>query len=84
MKENKRDSMETSTVTTRGRIVIPAKIRNKFGFKKGAKIAFAELHGKIIVQPLNHTYFLDLAGILGTDGLMLKSLMEGKKIEAPL
>jgi AbrB family looped-hinge helix DNA binding protein len=76
--------VETSKATTRGRIVIPAKIRQKFGFKKGIKIAFAELQGRLIIQPLDQIYFLDLAGILGTDGQMLKPLMEGKKKERRL
>jgi AbrB family looped-hinge helix DNA binding protein len=76
--------MVTSVVTTRGRIVIPAKIRKKLGFKRGTKIAFAEIEGKLNIQPLDRNYFTGLAGILGTDGEMLKSLVEGKKKERRL
>ena len=73
--------METSVVTGKGQIVIPVKIRRKFGIKKGTKIAFVEQNGKLLIQPLDKKYFENLAGILGTDGDMLKGLMEDKKKE---
>ena len=73
--------METSTVTTRGRIVIPGKIRRKFGLKKGTKIVFADFEGRLTIQPFDSDYFKNLAGILGTGGEMLKSLIEDKKRE---
>jgi hypothetical protein len=43
-----------------------------------------ERDGKLIIQPLDKNYFLSMAGILGTDGTMLKSLMEDKKREREL
>jgi AbrB family looped-hinge helix DNA binding protein len=73
--------METSVVTVNGQIVIPVKIRRKFGIKKGTKIAFVEQNGKLMIQPLDKNYFENLAGILDTDGDMLKGLMEDKKKE---
>jgi AbrB family looped-hinge helix DNA binding protein len=76
--------METSVVTIKGQIVVPAKIRRKFGFKKGTKIAFIEQNGKLYIQPLDKSYFESLAGVLGTDGKMLKSLMADKKKEREL
>jgi len=76
--------VDTSVVTVKGQIVIPAKIRRKFGIKKGTKIAFIEQNGKLIIQPLDKNYFESLSGILGTDGDMLKGLMEDKKKEREL
>ncbi len=76
--------METSVVTVKGQIVVPSKIRTKFGIKKGTKVAFIEQNGKLIIQPLDKNYFGSLAGILGTEGKMLKSLMEDKKREREL
>lgn len=73
--------MEISVVTGKGQIVVPAKIRRKFGIKKGTKIAFVEQNDKLIIQPFDKNYFENLAGILGTDGDMLKGLMEDKKKE---
>jgi AbrB family looped-hinge helix DNA binding protein len=76
--------METSIVTVKGQIVVPAKIRRKFGIKKGTKVAFIEKEGKLIIQPLDKNYFESLAGILGTEGKMLKSLLGDKKKEREL
>jgi len=71
-------------VTVKGQIVVLAKIRRKFGIKKATKIAFIEQNGKLIIQPLDKSYFESLAGILGTDGDMLKGLMEEEKREREL
>lgn len=76
--------MDTSVVTVKGQIVVPAKIRRKFGIKKGTRIAFIEQNGKLMIQPLDKSYFESLAGVLGTEGKMLKSLMEDKKREREL
>ncbi len=76
--------METSIVTVKGQIVVPAKIRRKFGIKKGTKIAFIEQNGKLMIQPLDKSYFESLAGVLGTEGKLLKSLMDDKKKEREL
>jgi AbrB family looped-hinge helix DNA binding protein len=76
--------METSVVTVKGQIVVPVKIRRKFGIKKGTKVAFMEQNGKLMIQPLDKSYFESLAGILGTNGKMMKSLMEDKKKEREL
>jgi AbrB family looped-hinge helix DNA binding protein len=76
--------METSVVSIKGQIVIPSNIRRKLGIKKGTRIAFIEQNGKLILQPLDKNYFESLAGILGTDGKMLNSLLEDKKRERDL
>ncbi len=76
--------METSVITSKGQIVIPVKIRRKYGMKNGTKVAFIEQGDKLIVQPLDKDYFNKLAGILDEKGKMLKSLMEEKRKEREL
>ena len=76
--------METSVVTVKGQIVVPVKIRRRFGMKKGTRVAFIERNGKLMIQPLDKSYFENLAGILGTKGKMMRSLMEDKKKEREL
>ncbi len=76
--------METSIVTVKGQIVVPVKIRRRFGIKRGTKVAFIEQNGKLMIQPLDKSYFESLAGILGTNGKMMKSLMDDKKRERDL
>lgn len=77
--------METSIITVKGQIVMPARIRRKFGIRKGTRIAFIEEHGKLRIRPVDKSYFESLAGILGTKGnKMIRSLMDGKKRERVL
>lgn len=76
--------METAVITTKGQVVIPVKIRRKYGMKNGTKVAFIEQGDKVIIQPLDKEYFNKLAGILDEKGKMLKSLMDDKKKEREL
>ena len=73
--------METSVVTVKGQIVVPVKLRRRFGIKRGTKIAFIEQDGRLYMQPLDRNYFEGLAGVLGTEGKLLKSLTDEKRKE---
>ena len=44
-------SMETCA-TSKGQIVIPAKLRRKFGFKAGTRIHVSEECSRIVLQPI--------------------------------
>lgn len=61
--------METSTVTKKGQIVIPAPLRRRLGFEEGTKVVVTETSdGGVKVQPLDLSYFEQFAGILGGEG----------------
>jgi AbrB family looped-hinge helix DNA binding protein len=66
--------METS-VTVKGQVVIPAKIRHRLGIKKGSRFHVEEINGEIILRPLTKEYFQRMSGILKGGGL-LKGLEE--------
>ena len=55
--------MET-TVTVKGQVVIPAKIRQHLGIRKGSRFHVEERNGEIILRPLNRDYFKKMSGIL--------------------
>lgn len=74
----------TSTITQKGQIVIPAEIRKKLDLKKGTRISFTEEKGKIVLQPITDEYIDSLIGIANTNGKTLKSLYADKKIEREL
>ncbi|MFC2133800.1 AbrB/MazE/SpoVT family DNA-binding domain-containing protein [Bacteroidota bacterium] len=76
--------MEVSVVTTKGQVVIPAKIRRKYGIKIGTKIQFSEEDGEITLHPITEETIEQNLGLLGTKGKLLKKLMEEKKIEREL
>lgn len=68
--------META-VTSKGQVVIPAKIRHRLGIKKGTKFFVEERKGEIILRPLNREYFQKMSGILKGTGL-IKALEDSR------
>lgn len=72
---------ETSVVSAKGQLVIPARIRRRHGIKRGMRVCFIKQGDEIILRPLTPEYFQKVAGILGTGGKALKALMEEKKRE---
>ncbi len=76
--------MDKSVVTVKGQVVIPSKLRRKFGIKKGTQVYLYERQGEIVIRPLTDEYLRGLVGITGTKGKLLKALMEEKTKEREL
>jgi len=60
--------MESSNVTSKGQIVIPAKIREHYKIKAGTEAYFLEQDGNIILKPLTDEYINLLQGSWQTKG----------------
>jgi AbrB family looped-hinge helix DNA binding protein len=72
--------MDSVRVTTRGRIVIPARLRRKLGIKPGTKVCFIEHGSEILFQPVTKEYVLSVCGILkDTTSATAELLIERKK-----
>jgi AbrB family looped-hinge helix DNA binding protein len=71
--------METSILTAKGQIVVPAALRRKFGLKKGSRVAFTADDSGFIVRPLDRHYFDQFAGILPEKGKALRTLLKERK-----
>jgi antitoxin PrlF len=58
----------SATITSKGQITIPLKIRQQLGLKVGDKLEFITQAGQVIVQPArdNTDPFAKYVGILGT------------------
>jgi AbrB family looped-hinge helix DNA binding protein len=69
--------METS-ITIKGQVVIPVKIRRRLGLKKGTKIFVEERNGEIVLRPINREYFQKMSGILKGGGLT-KALKQSRR-----
>lgn len=67
--------MVTTTVTTKGQIVIPSKIRRRLNIKKGTKLYIEERGSELILKPVTPTYFEKIAGVLSTKGKLAKTLL---------
>ena len=77
--------METGYVTSKGQLVIPSKMRRKFGIKPGTRVNFFEEKDGIKIIPLTKETIRTIAGFLKTKGnSLLKALMEEKKKEREL
>ena len=76
--------IETSVVTTKGQLVIPARLRRRFGIKKGTTVALAEDEGRIIIQPVNREFIRGLRGSLRAEPSALAVLLEERKRERAL
>ena len=50
-------------MSTKGRLVVPARIRRRFGIKPGTRIVFLEENGRLILQPVTRKYIHSFRGI---------------------
>lgn len=57
-------SVAMSTVTVKGQVVIPAKLRRKVGLKRGTRVYFEERDGDIIIHPATPEFYDRVCGIL--------------------
>ena len=55
---------EFATVTSKGQLVIPAKLRRKFGIRKGTRVAIVEEDHRIVLQPVTEDFIDSLWGSL--------------------
>jgi AbrB family looped-hinge helix DNA binding protein len=76
--------MDKSVVTVKGQIVIPSRLRRKFGIKKGTQVYLYDRGGEIVIKPITDEYLRSMAGTSGTKGKLLKALMEEKAKEREL
>ena len=75
---------ETGIVTSKGQLVIPAKLRRRFGIRKGTLVSFLEEDGRIIVQPVTREFIASLKGIDKGKPSALEVLLEERKRERSL
>ena len=55
--------MDSAYITSKGQLVVPSRIRRRFGIKPGTRINFVEEGDKIIFQPVTHEYIRSFRGI---------------------
>ncbi len=75
---------ELSTVTTKGQLVIPAKLRRKYAIREGTQVAFLEEENRLVLQPLTPEFVRSLRGSVKADPSALKILLDERKRERQL
>ncbi len=75
---------EVSTVTTKGQLVIPSKLRRKYAIRKGTQVAFVEEENRLVLQPLTPEFIRSLRGSLKGEPSAMKILQEERKRDREL
>ena len=77
--------METARVTSKGQLVVPSRLRRKYGIKPGTKICFIERANEIVFQPVTREYVRSVCGMLKSEtsvtGELLKERARDKERE---
>lgn len=76
--------METSTLTSKGQLLIPKRLRVKYGIKSGGKVVFEETEKGVIITPMNEQFFKSFAGILKGNGNLKEDMRRMKAEEKKL
>lgn len=72
---------ERSVVTTKGQLVIPARLRRRLGIRQGTPVSLTEDNGRIILQPITREYIESLRGSLKGERSALGYLLQERKRE---
>ncbi len=54
---------ESAYMTSKGQVVIPARLRRKYGLKEGTRLNFVEEEGRFVVQPVTREFIDSFCGI---------------------
>ena len=68
--------METAYVTSKGQLVIPARLRRRFGIKPGTRVCFIERGNEIVFQPVTKEYIRSLCGSLKSETSVTAELLK--------
>ena len=68
--------MEEATMTSKGQIVVPAKLRRRYGLKPGVKVYFIERNNEILFQPLTKEYIRSVHGLLASKSSVTEELLQ--------
>jgi AbrB family looped-hinge helix DNA binding protein len=61
--QTKETDMDSAYVTSKGQLVVPSRIRRRFGIKPGTRINFVEEGDRIIFQPVTREYIRSFRGM---------------------
>ena len=67
--------MLLTTLSSKGQIILPSKLRKKLNIKKGSKFIIEFKDNKIILTLLNKEFYKKLAGSISEKGKLLKALI---------
>ena len=72
---------EQATVTTKGQLVIPARLRKKYAIRKGTKVAFIENGDSLLLRPINDEFIRRIRGSIKGKPSALAFLLKKRREE---
>ena len=76
--------METSILTSKGQLLIPKRLRTKYGIKSGVKVAFIETPAGVVLKPMDENFFNQFVGMLKQEAPSMEEYKAWKKEEKAL
>ena len=67
--------MDTGSVTTKGQIVIPARLRRRYGIKPGTRVRFIERTDELVLRPVTSAAIRRLCGVLKSETSVTADLL---------
>ena len=77
-------TMNAAYVTSKGQLVVPSRIRRRYGIKPGTRINFVEEGDRIIFQPVTREYINSFCGIFKLkpgEKSVVRELLEERRAE---
>ncbi len=73
--------VDFTTISSKGQLVIPARLRKKLGILEGTRVAVREENGRLVLQPLTGAYIDATQGLLGDTTAMIEYLHQERRKE---
>jgi AbrB family looped-hinge helix DNA binding protein len=67
---------DSAYVTSKGQLVVPARLRRKYGIKAGTRVRFVERDREIVLQPVTRQYIRSVCGLLAEAGPATPDLLK--------
>ncbi len=68
--------MDTAYLSSKGQLVVPARIRRRYGIKPGTKVRFIERENEILLQPVTKEYIQSVCGLLKSGTSVTRALLK--------
>ena len=75
---------QSAVVTSKGQLVIPARLRRRYGIRRGTRVCFLEEDGRLVLQPVTREFIDSLQGSLKGKPSPLEFLLAERKRDRKL
>ena len=67
--------MLAAYVTSKGQLVVPAKLRRRYGIRRGTRVVFVDRGAEILFQPVTREFVRSVCGMLQSSGSVAADLL---------